>query len=257
VLATGAVFSSCGTDLPGADSGGSAASSSEGLGHGRLRYRPSEAPSRRTSGTGRLDLQGAAGAEPAAVYVPAEPGREPLRLVLVFHGAGGVPGSALALLRDEADRRRLLLVAPKSVGATWDVIRGGYGADLRNIDRLLGRLADRYRLRGHTVGGFSDGASYALSVGITNGDVFDSVIAFSPGFHAAGTAHGRPRFFVSHGTRDDVLPIDRCSRRIVPELEGAGYPVDYQEFDGGHTVPPAIRTRAAQWLDEGLLRSPG
>jgi len=32
--------------------------------------------------------------------------------------------------------------------------------------------------------GFSDGASYALSVGITNGDLFTHVIAFSPGFVA-------------------------------------------------------------------------
>lgn len=31
------------------------------------------------------------------------------------------------------------------------------------------------------VGGFSDGASYALSLGLTNGDLFTHVIAFSPG----------------------------------------------------------------------------
>jgi phospholipase/carboxylesterase len=56
---------------------------------------------------------------------------------------------------------------------------------------------------------------------------------------------GAPRFFVSHGTRDGVLPIERCSRRIVPQLERMGYGVTYREFDGGHTVPPEIALEAA------------
>jgi poly(3-hydroxybutyrate) depolymerase len=32
------------------------------------------------------------------------------------------------------------------------------------------------------VSGFSDGASYALSLGLANGDLFTHVAAFSPGF---------------------------------------------------------------------------
>jgi len=98
------------------------------------------------------------------------------------------------------------------------------------------------------VGGFSDGASYALSLGIGNGDIFDSVLAFPPGFSAAQVRHGRPRFFVSHGTSDPVLLIDVCSRRIVPRLEASGYDVTYEEFDGGHTAPRRITREAANWL---------
>jgi predicted esterase len=30
--------------------------------------------------------------------------------------------------------------------------------------------------------GFSDGASYALSLGLSNGDLFSHILAFSPGF---------------------------------------------------------------------------
>jgi predicted esterase len=77
------------------------------------------------------------------------------------------------------------------------------------------------------IGGFSDGASYALSLGLTNGDLFSHVLAFSPGFMAPAGQEGSPRIFVSHGTRDAVLPIDRCSRRIVPTLRRAGYDVAY------------------------------
>ena len=61
---------------------------------------------------------------------------------------------------------------------------------------------------------------------------------------------GRPRIFISHGIRDSVLPIDTCSRRIVPRLEKAGYEVRYHEFDGGHTVPPEIADEAVWWFVE-------
>ena len=61
---------------------------------------------------------------------------------------------------------------------------------------------------------------------------FTHVLAFSPGFLAPAERVGSPRIFVSHGTRDGWLPIERCSRRIVPQLERAGYEVRYREFDG-------------------------
>jgi predicted esterase len=98
------------------------------------------------------------------------------------------------------------------------------------------------------VGGFSDGASYALLMGLTNGDVFKRIIAFSPGYLAASPPHGKPSVFVSHGTADTVLPIERCSRVIVPLLRNAGYQVEYVEFDGGHRVIPEMRERAMRWL---------
>src|SRR5690349_14549860 len=81
------------------------------------------------------------------------------------------------------------------------------------------------------VGGFSDGASYALSIGITNGDLCAYIIAFSPGFIAPATQRGAPHIFISHGTRDATLPIDACSRIFVPQIERAGYEVPYREFD--------------------------
>ena len=100
------------------------------------------------------------------------------------------------------------------------------------------------------VGGFSDGASYALSLGITNGDLFTHVLAFSPGFVAPAGQTGAPRIFVSHGTRDGVLPIDRCSRSIVPELKRGGYDVLYREFDGEHSISLEIALEAMGWFTQ-------
>lgn len=99
-----------------------------------------------------------------------------------------------------------------------------------------------------TVGRFSDGASFALSVGLTNGDLFTEIIAFSPGFVVPRERRGKPRVFISHGTRDQVLPIDRTSRRIVSTLRQAGYNVEYLEFDGPHSVPPAVTLAAVGWF---------
>ncbi len=226
----------------------SASSPEAGARQGRLAFRPPSRPPRVPARSGRVELQGAAGAKPAALYVPSATDREPLRLLVMLHGAGGNAQRLLEMLSDQAERHRLLLMAPKSTAATWDVLAGGFGPDVRNIDRLVTEVASRYRLEGYTIGGFSDGASYALSLGLTNGDVFDSIIAFSPGFEAAEQTFGRPRVFISHGTEDQTLPIDRTSRRIVPSLEDAGYDVTYHEFSGGHFVPQAIQRRAVEWL---------
>jgi predicted esterase len=215
---------------------------------GRLTFRPAAAPLADAPGgpTGHLEVDSGSGAPAARIYVPSTD--EPLRLVVLLHGAGGVPSGGLDLMQEQADTHRLLLLAPKSAGGSWDVIQGGYGRDVEAVDGLLAQLAGTYPLRGYAIGGFSDGASYALSLGTANGDLFDAVVAFSPGFSAALAEHGHPRFFVTHGTEDMVLPIDRCSRRIVPALQRAGYDVDYREFPGGHVLPASLRRSAADWV---------
>jgi predicted esterase len=132
------------------------------------------------------------------------------------------------------------------------VILGGFGADVRAIDGALAHVFGRVAVDPERIvaSGFSDGASYALSLGITNGDLFRRIVAFSPGFMSPASQHGAPRIFMSHGTRDSVLPIGACSRRLVPRLQGALYAVEYREFDGGHTIPPKIAREAARWMME-------
>jgi phospholipase/carboxylesterase len=130
-----------------------------------------------------------------------------------------------------------------------NALMGGYGPDVEFIDRALRETfnslaVDAERL---VVAGFSDGASYALSLGLTNGDLFTHVVAFSPGFSAPAERRGKPPVFVSHGTADEVLPIDRTSRQIVPRLEREGYEVLYREFDGPHTVPKPVAREALDW----------
>jgi phospholipase/carboxylesterase len=179
----------------------------------------------------------------ALLYVPEScAGSARQALVVSLHGAGGSAEHGIDLLLSLADQRGFLLLAPSSRLRTWDVIVGGYGPDVRFIDAALALVFRRCSPAAGSIAlaGFSDGASYALSLGLANGELFRSVLAYSPGFLAAPDLEGAPEIFVSHGTGDRVLPIDVCSRRIVPTLERQGRRVVYREFDGGHAMPPEI-----------------
>jgi phospholipase/carboxylesterase len=216
---------------------------------GHLQVRPA-APSQPTTQTGQATL-GLVAARDVLIYVPTTyQVEEPAPLVVLLHGAGGSAKHGLALLQPLADDAGLILLALSSRSRTWDVIEREYGPDVALIDQALAQTFARYAVDpAHlAIGGFSDGASYALSLGLTNGDLFSHILAFSPGFMAPSRQQGAPRIYVSHGTRDQVLPIEACSRQIVPRLERAGHDVRYQEFDGQHTVPAEIARAAVQWF---------
>ena len=173
----------------------------------------------------------------------------PAPFALLLHGAGGRAQRIVSLL-GVADGLGVIVLAPDSRGTTWDAVQGEYGADVAFIQRALAFAFERCAIdpRRVAVGGFSDGASYALSLGLDNGDLFTHVLAFSPGFVASRAPQGRPRLFVSHGRGDEILPIASTSRRLVPALESTGYAVKYREFDGPHTVPPDIAHEGFTWF---------
>ncbi len=185
------------------------------------------------------------------IFVPASYREDhPAPLVLMLHGAGGTARGGLTPFLDVAESHGLLLLAPDSRLRTWDFVMGGYGPDVELIDRALSQTFSRYAVDPMHLAleGFSDGASYALSLGLTNGDLFSHIIAFSPGFIAPARHYGQPHIYISHGTNDLVLPIDHCSRRIVPPLRAANYDLLYQEFPGVHNVPVEIADQALHWF---------
>ena len=213
---------------------------------GELSAKPAAVPAH--SGKVGLHELNVAGARPALLYVPASerPGTA-MPLVVMLHGAGGVPQHSIELIRRQADRFGFILLAPASRAATWDIIaERRYGTDVAAIDEALRQVFASWPIDPERVAiaGFSDGASYALSLGLSNGQLFRRVIAFSPGFMAPAATRGRPSIFVSHGFQDRVLPIEQCSRRLVPQLEAGGYEVDYREFGGGHLVPDELAADA-------------
>ncbi len=186
------------------------------------------------------------------VVPPSYDPSRPTPLLVAFHGAGEGAESMRVALTPYANSRGVLLLAVGARGMTWDVFTYRYSYDIAFIDTALAWAFARCNVDATrvAVNGFSDGASYALGVGLGNGDLFTRIIAWSPGFipnSDAGTV-GTPRVFISHGTQDGVLRIETASRVIVPDLKGRGYDVTYVEFDGGHTAPAAIVNQSFDWL---------
>jgi predicted esterase len=217
-------------------------------GGSRISARPSKAKESIPDGLHPLGLRAE---RDALLYVPESAAKfKRAPLIVSLHGAGRDAERAIELLRSLADEHGFLLLAPASVAPTWDVIQSTYGPDIAFLNQSLSRAfnlrdVDPARV---AIAGFSDGASYSLSVGLSNGDFFRAVFGFSPGFIIPGEFTGRPAIFISHGTIDPILPIDECSRRIVPALKRSGYRVTYREFEGKHTLPPEVASEAMSWF---------
>ncbi len=214
----------------------------------RLRARPGKPKIEGQPGLHKLRLRSKRG---ALLHVPEAALGNPAPLAVMLHGAGGNAEQGLSLLNDSAGGAGLIVLAPESRKASWDIIsESKYGPDVDFIDEALREVFSRYAVDEKKValGGFSDGASYALSLGLSNGFLFHYILAFSPGFMAPVRLENTPCIFVSHGTLDSVLPIDRCSRKLVPVLEEHGLPFQYREFEGPHTIPPGIREEALDWF---------
>ena len=186
------------------------------------------------------------------LYVPkAREGVTAAALLLYLHGATGSGAYAMPRLMSHADSTGTIILAPDSRSRTWGIVDDNADADIEFLDAALQKVFDNYAVDARRIGiaGFSDGASAALSFGLVNGDLFTGIAAFSPGFVVLmSDPVGGPRIFISHGVDDQILPIDRCGRRIARELKRAGYTVDYREFEGDHTVPPEIRDAGLRFL---------
>jgi phospholipase/carboxylesterase len=243
-LAGAGLLAGCGVRLPVSPGSSEAAA--------RLTARPQPEPTATLPAPGTQPLDLGVERPPLLQVPPGLVAGSAAPLVVALHGAGGDAEAGLGILGDLADQRGLLVLAPASRGSTWDAVTGSGDRDAAVLDQALARVfstvpVDPGRV---AVAGFSDGASYALGLGLANGDLFGRVVAFSPGFVAGTARAGRPAVFVSHGDADDVLPVDRTSRRIVRALRDDGYDVTYREFPGGHAVPPEVAREAVDRLAE-------
>lgn len=186
------------------------------------------------------------------IYVPPtyEPAT-PAPLLVLLHG-GGVSSKEWSggVLPSLVDDLGIVVLCPDSRARTWDVVNSGeMGVDVEFIDRALRWTFSRINVdeARMALGGFSDGGSYALSLGITNGDLFSALLGFSPGVVLAATRVGSPRVFMTHGTNDGTIPVQN-SRTISEELEQAGFDVTYTEFVGGHTLTGALMRQGLEWF---------
>jgi phospholipase/carboxylesterase len=180
-----------------------------------------------------------------ASYTP----KTPIPLILMLHGRLE-RAAGLGIFCENAAKLGIAVALPDSRGRTWDLFLGGFGPDIDFLNRVLAFTFDCVAIdvRRVAIAGFSDGASYALSVGLANGDLFTHVIAYSPGTVAPPSLRGAPSLFITHGTQDRILPIDANSRKAVSALKQAGYDVVYEEFNGGHTIKADLVQESFRWF---------
>jgi predicted esterase len=213
--------------------------------------------------------------EDAVGYIPATAGAHPPLLVLL-HGAGRRRLLMVQHFESEADKRGIVLLAPTSGGATWDAVsiaeeppspdsplassrshRFGTSRDANRVEAAISALSKIIPVdRTQTVlAGFSDGATFALAMGMSRDHPFSSVIAWSPGIaiRTVGPVHGR-RVFVSHGRQDPILNFEVTCGEIVPLLQSEGAHVTFLPFDGGHEAPDGIKDA---FLDAAFGPIPG
>jgi predicted esterase len=77
------------------------------------------------------------------------------------------------------------------------------------------------------------------------------ILSCAADYHLCLLQSGQPQVFVSHGVKDDVLAIDKASRRIMPRLKSLlpeKGQLQYIEFQGKHEVPPAVVSKALKWF---------
>jgi len=217
-------------------------------GNPRLTARPGEPTIEPIAG---LSALGIGATRDGFLYVPQsyDPA-VPAPLFVALHGAGQSSDLWLNYIA-RAESRGIVLLVPESRGITWDLISGVLGPDVRFLDLALEHTFARCRIEPSKacLAGFSGGASYALSLGLSNGDLFTHLIGYSPGFaQSLDPVTGKPMVFISHGTSDPILSVTHTRQVIVPQLTAAGYDVTYEEFSGGHEVPASISLAALNWF---------
>ncbi|TDR25897.1 alpha/beta hydrolase [Flavobacterium cheniae] len=105
-----------------------------------------------------------------------------------------------------------------------------------------------------TLIGFSQGAILSYATALTYPEKITKVVALSGYFNQEilpevidTKAISHLKFFVSHGSVDQVIPVD-WARKAKPALENLGLEVEYQEYPIGHGVSPKNFYDFKNWL---------
>jgi len=185
-------------------------------------------------------------------------------LVTVFHGAGRQDELLVRAYRGEPESRDAVFFVPRSTAPTWDLL---VGEDRADLDFLEAAYAEIYRRvpvdhRRQALVGYSDGASYALAVGLSNPRLFSAVMGWAAGFvimdpTAIAPSDPRPRILLEHGTHDTIFPFEQVALRNCEILRRLGYQVELRVDEGGvHWPSRAFQTAALDWFFAGGATAP-
>ncbi len=177
-------------------------------------------------------------------------------LLTVLHGAGRQDELLLRAYRDEPAARGAVFLIPRSAQPTWDLLVGGARHDLDFLEHAYAEIYRRVPVdhARQALIGYSDGASYALAVGLSNPRLFAAVMGWAAGFVVFDSAgveptDPRPRILLEHGTHDAVFPFEHVALRNCEILRRLGYEVTFRVDEGGiHWPSREFQTAALDWF---------
>lgn len=177
---------------------------------------------------------------------------KPVPFFVMFHGSSGSAEKVLPFIIEHARKNKFLLMLPQSTYYTWDLTVGGHGPDLDRLGKALDKVSSHFAIdpQHFAFAGFSDGGSYALSTGLTNGGLVSHVIVFSGGFMNVYLKTGKPRIFISHSPEDEQLNIRTSALKHYNELKKEGYGITLELFSGRHVIHPPIVEKAVTFFLE-------
>ncbi len=182
-----------------------------------------------------------------------DPGRS-YPLFTLFHGAGRMEEFFIRTCEEKPEQREALFFIPVSVGPTWDLITDDEAQpDVAFLRYAWDLIYRRYPIdpQRQALIGFSDGASYALSIGLSNPGYFDALLCWAAGFvvvdrNAFDPDAAKPSVYIEYGTHDQLFDFESVALTMKGDHERAGCDVTFSVDEGGRHMP------SGHFLDEAL-----
>lgn len=185
-------------------------------------------------------------------------------LFTVLHGAGRQDELLARTYRHEPERRQAFFLIPRSRGPTWDLIASAGRPDLDFLEYAYDLIYRRFPVDPlqQVLIGYSDGASYALSVGLCNATMFAALIGWAAGFvvldpptaerFREAVPEPKPRIYLEYGTHDELFDFQTVALPTRDRLLATGFDVTFSADEGGRHWPSgSFHHEALDWYFSG------
>lgn len=194
-------------------------------------------------------------------------------LLLLLHGYGSNEEDLFSFAAELPEEYYVV-----SVRAPYDLMYGSYAWYAINFDADENKFSDigqaqksrdlisnfidvliaKYPINSNdvTLIGFSQGCILSYAVAVSYPEKVQRVVAMSGYFNAAiatpdfeQNKFSNLKIFASHGTVDQVVPVD-WARKAAPTLKELGIDIVYKEYPIGHGVAPQNFYDFKNWLQQ-------
>lgn len=188
-----------------------------------------------------------------SLSLPERISGETFPLLLILHGMGGTGANYLSLWREEADRRRVIVVAP-----TWNRAYRNTAEDLEEFRRLADFVVQRYPVDSNRVylAGLSAGGTLTEWILIHQYGSWKAGVVIA-GANSPGWTRQKwiskvrfPKLLFIHGDQDKSFPSQNAVEK-VNHLRASGVSAEvYRDPNAGHEHRPEWNDRIFDWLLE-------